>query len=956
MKGRLRIRDRTSEREVELSRGISYIGSPLDGQLTVGSDVPDQSGLSLQWDPRHATWILQVAFALSMPASVNGRGINPGEEIPLSNLDTLVLPDAMIQFQRVLAPPMRAGHATSRIALDSQPLAIGRGDLQRTGDPNHIDLDPEEHVISRLHAVIECEADEYFIRDTSRTGTELNGRALVRERLVFGDRFRIAGYIFEFLGDAISRIEPELTGTITARDVTVVAGGNAILESVSLNIVAGEFIGVLGGSGQGKSTLLNALCGIRPPTAGDVRIGGLPLSDRERMREIGIGYVPQDDIVHKELTVTEAITFSARLRLKLSPRETRALVERVMARLGLAEHAAKRIWDLSGGQRKRVSIAIELLANPSVLFLDEPSSGLDPATEEALMTLLQSLTLTKLTVVCTTHVLQKAYLFDRLVFLQGGRLVFAGNSDEARSHFLLGDTEQETTGLELSPLERIYACLAKSDKPAAEWEAEFKESQFASRAFPFVAYRVAPETSDESLGQLRVPAIRSFALLVARQWRIVRSDLLNIAFLLVQPLLIGLLVGWVADKSAMRMFLCVVATMWFGCSNGAQQIVGELPIFRRERISGQGLNTYIFSKIGFLSLISVIQSLVLLVTTFAVAGLFHPEDIDRASAMTDLSRSYTLGADEAAFEQSGDEAFSAVDLEHPNVTPAPRIAQASAAPTKKPPSKFVLSALLSAGKFFQITQHILDSRPRLLTREDGTPLRDEKGKLVILPGISIATLFSANLGLRFAAVVAAAVVSVGIGLMISALVANTTQAVLWVPLVLIPQILLGGIVVQVPDMSRSVRVFSELMPSFAAQRIMDVGSLYGHAVPLLSNRTKTPVFLTSRGEKERVEWTDNGRSFSEVFDKLSLVNTSFQNVLVIPDRLGQHKRVGERSEDGLHMEYRDTVENRRDVRLSKGTIFRSLRPFETSGLVLVVWTAMSYGVIYLGLRSKQTRK
>jgi hypothetical protein len=191
--------------------------------------------------------------------------------------------------------------------------------------------------------------------------------------------------------------------------------------------------------------------------------------------------------------------------------------------------------------------------------------------------------------------------------------------------------------------------------------------------------------------------------------------------------------------------------------------------------------------------------------------------------------------------------------------------------------------------------------------------------------------------------------------MISALVENATQAVLWVPLVLIPQILFGGIVVQVPDMSRSVRLFSQLMPSFAAQRIMDVGSIYGLAVPLLSNRTKTPVFLTSRGEKERVEWTENDRSFSEVFDKLSLVNTSFQNILVIPDRLGQHKRVGDRSEDGLHMEYRDSVETRRDVRYSKGTVFRSLQPFQTSLLILGVWATLSYGVIYFGLKAKQTK-
>ena len=954
MKGRLRIRDRTDEREIELTREDANVGSSASGHIAVGRDVATQSGLSLQWEPRHATWVLHVALALSTPATVNARPVNPGEAIPLSNFDTIELPNALIQFQRVLAPPMRAGHPASRVVLDSQTLTIGRGDLQKPGEPSHLDLDPEENIISRAHVVIECEGGEYFIRDTSRTGTELNGKALVRERLVFGDRFRIAGYMFEFLGDAISRIEPESTGTITARDVSVVVGDHAILEKVSLNIAAGEFIGVLGGSGQGKSTLLNALCGIRPPDSGDIRIGGVPLTDRDRLREIGIGYVPQDDIVHKELTVTEAITFSARLRLKLSPREIRALVERVTVRLGLTEHAAKRISDLSGGQRKRVSIAIELLANPSVLFLDEPSSGLDPATEEALMTLLQSLTLTKLTVVCTTHVLQKAYLFDRLLFVQGGRLVFAGNSDEARRHFLFGDAEQDSSVLELSPLERIYACLANSGKPAAEWETEFKESQFAPRAFPLIAQGTVSETTGDSLGRLSVSPLKSFALLVLRQWRIMKSDILNIAFLLVQPVLIGLLVGWVADKSAMRMFLCVVATMWFGCSNGAQQIVGELPIFRRERISGQGLNTYICSKIGFLSLISVLQALVLLITTFAAANWFHPEDIDRDNAMTELTRSYTLGADEAA-EQGEDAGFDAVDLEHPSATPASTVSKAAKAAVKKPPGKFALNTLLSIGKFFEITQHILDSRPRLLTKEDGTPLRDEHGTLVVLPGISAIGLLGANLGLRLAAVIAAAVVSVGIGLMISALVANTTQAVLWVPLVLIPQILFGGIVVQVPDMSRSVRLFSQLMPSFAAQRIMDVGSIYGLAVPLLSNRTKTPVFLTSRGDKERVEWTDNGRSYSEVFDKLSRVNTSFQNVLVNPDLLGQHKRVGDRSEDGMHMEYRDSVESRRDVRFSKGTIFRSLQPVQTSMIILGLWAALSYGVIYFGLRAKQTR-
>jgi hypothetical protein len=228
MKGRLRIRDRTDEREIELTREDANISASANGQITIGRDGAGQSGLSLQWEARHSTWVLHVALALSTPATVNARPVNPGEEIPLSNLDTIELPGALIQFHRVLDPPVRAGVLASRVVLDSQPLTIGRGDLQKAGEPSHLDLDPEENIISRSHVVIECEAGEYFIRDTSRTGTELNGKALVRERLVFGDRFRIAGYMFEFLGDAISRIEPESTGTITARDVSVVVGDHAI--------------------------------------------------------------------------------------------------------------------------------------------------------------------------------------------------------------------------------------------------------------------------------------------------------------------------------------------------------------------------------------------------------------------------------------------------------------------------------------------------------------------------------------------------------------------------------------------------------------------------------------------------------------------------------------------------------------------------------------------------------
>ena len=955
MTGLLRIVDAAGERDAELSRGRMTLGTSRSDALFVKGEGDYPSLLSLSWDPRRATWTLYCPLPLGAPVTVNRRAVAPGEQIPLTNLDVIEVPGAFLQFQRLLAPPMRSGRPTDQISLDSQPLVIGRGDPLGTVDAARVDLDSEEIAISRVHAMVEREGEDYFLTDRSRLGTELNGVAFTRERLVFGDRLRISSYIFEFTGDALRLIHPESSGTVSAENVTVLAGSRRILDQVSLNIAAGEFVGVLGGSGHGKTTLLNALCGINPPTSGDVRLGGVPLVDRARLREIGIGYVPQDDIVHRELTVNEAITFSAKLRLRLPRHQIDALVSRITRRLGLAPHAQQRVADLSGGQRKSVSIAIELLAKPSILFLDEPSSGLDPANEEALMTLLQSLTLTKLTVVCTTHVLQKAYLFDRILVVQSGKLIFAGNSDDARRHFLFQSGAEDQGSLQHSPLERIYGLLANSSRSASDWEVAFRRSPFAARAVPPLPRAQLTQTLRESAEKLKVNQFKTFLLLAARQWRIIRSDVLNIGFLLVQPLLIGLLVGWVADKSALRMFLCIVATMWFGCSNGAQQIVGELPIFRRERVSGQGLNAYVLSKLGFLSAVSLTQAVLLLFVMLFFTNIFHPEEVDVQNIGKEFAA--RLAPMELSTGESGGESdFSVIDADEPAANAASTSRPEQAEKTPWQPNPLVLGSLMKLAGFFQISQNVLDSGPRILSRSDGTPLLDSQGRQIIVPGKSILNVLLVALGLRFFAVAVAALTGVSIGLTISSMVANTTQAVLWVPLVLIPQILFGGVVVTVPDMSRSVRAFSYAMPSFAAQRIMDTASLYGLVTPFLTNRTKTPVFLTSRGEKETIEWKDADRSFSQSYDKLSPVNMSWQNIAVIPGQLGQHKQAGDRSADGFHIEYRDTIDSRHDVRFSKGTPFWSLQSVQIATGILIFWNVACYGIILLGLARKQTGK
>lgn len=949
--------DATGEREHELPRETLRLGGGPGAAIPLPAEAGAAPIGAFKWDARRATWLLSRDGSVVGTVAVNGRLLGAGEEIALNHLDLIDVPGAFLQFQRIPAEPLRNGAPITEVLLTDATLTFGSG-RETAPDPNRINLDPEDMSISRVHAVITREGRNFAIEDKSSHGTELNGIAFKREKLVFGDRFRISGYIFEFTGDAIRRIEPELAGSIVARNLVFTAGGRRILDDVSVHIAAGEFIGVLGRSGQGKSTLLNALCGVNPATEGEVRIGGVPLTDRARLRELGIGYVPQDDIVHRELTVVDAVTYSARLRLNLERHLIDSLVQRVLDRLGLMPHWQKRVAQLSGGQRKRVSIAIELLAKPTVLFLDEPSSGLDPATESELMTLLQSLTLTKLTVVCTTHVLHKAYLFDRMLVIEGGKLIFAGRGDEARLHFLFRESPEGTASLENAPLERIYTLMRDAEKSgkknAADWEAEYRRSPFAHRAcLPIPEGHVAPAST--SPRRLKVNAFKTLAILAQRQWSILRADPLNLAFLAAQPLIIGFLVGWASDDSALRMFLCIVATMWFGCSNGAQQIVAELPIFRRERVCGQGLNAYIFSKLGFLSAISLVQALLLLVTTLCFARVFHGEKSDYAALVKDFTKRLTpVVAQSEPVEAAGGD-FEVVDADNPQAAPPSRPAAAATPAPPRAPSPGAVRALVHVAEFFQITQNILDSGPRTLKRSDGNPVRDSAGREVILPGSSVSSVLATTLGLRLIAILAATLVSVGIGLAISSLVENTTQAVLWVPLVLIPQILFGGIVVAVPEMSRSVENFSQVMPSFAAQRIADVSALFGIDTPSMTNRTKTPLFLSSTGEKETVEWVDRGGERSQDYDKLSPVNTSWQNVTVLPGRLGQHKWEKKPIAGGGFF-YPDSVESRRDVTLRKGMPFRDLTQYRKAAAILLAWLLVCYGVMLGGLISKQTGK
>ena len=205
--------------------------------------------------------------------------------------------------------------------------------------------------------------------------------------------------------------------------------GKKILSgSINLSLYPGEFIGLLGPSGSGKSTLLKACCGIIKPSDGNVFFNRDDFYKNPQKWRDKIGYVPQDDIIHMELTVEKAVDYAARLRLSpdLSEERRKALVSKAIIEVGLQERAKVRIRKVSGGQRKRASIAVELLNRPSMLFLDEPTSGQDPQLEESLMQLFQRLTKEGTTIIVTTHAMASIEMVNLVALLQAGKLVYFG--------------------------------------------------------------------------------------------------------------------------------------------------------------------------------------------------------------------------------------------------------------------------------------------------------------------------------------------------------------------------------------------------------------------------------------------------------------------------------------------------------------------------------------------------
>ncbi len=474
--------------------------------------------------------------------------------------------------------------------------------------PAKIRLKPGEHIVgraaeasvqlahpevSRKHCRISVAHRQRLVEVEdlgSRTGTLINGQRFDRTELLAGDRLRIGPFNYRFDGLEL-HLEGDGAGVIF-ENVCVVAGGRLILDGVTFEIPPRAFTGILGPSGAGKSTLIKCAAGLLNPTEG-----------RIELRSALSGYVPQDDIVHSRLTPRQALFFAARLRLRrgLDSKMLERIVSKTLALLQLEERADVRIDRLSGGQRKRVSVAVELLARPAILFLDEPTSGLDPAAEMRLMELLRRLATSGCTVVCTTHIVENVYLMEQLVVLSRGRLAFVGSPDETRSCFGITRFQELYERLHTSAELDVAAAPPQKEQPVAR----IPETAFAGRA-PLAT----PLQSRR--GALPILLARMFALLCAEPRQVL--------LLALQPVLIGLLLGLASNDPALILFFCGISALWFGCNNSAEEIISEEAIFRREYHAGVSRTAYAASKILWMSALTLVQTSLLYSTCQLLEG------------------------------------------------------------------------------------------------------------------------------------------------------------------------------------------------------------------------------------------------------------------------------------------------------------------------------------------------
>jgi ABC-type multidrug transport system ATPase subunit/pSer/pThr/pTyr-binding forkhead associated (FHA) protein len=584
--------------EVDADR-VATVGRDPGCDLVV--DNPLVSRHHLRISCRNGSWMAEDT------GSSNGTYVAEQRvgEVPVGNGVVVQLGHAVEGPAVVLTVPGQEG------ALPAGTVRIGR-------DPGN-EFVVDDLMVSRHHAELRATATGFEIFDlNSQNGTFVNGTRVAHSSLLLGDTVGVGGTTLMLTHDGLRPSEPRAGVSYAASGLRVrTPQGKTILDGISFALDEGCFLGVVGPSGSGKSTLVNALTGFRPATEGSVFFAGRDLyAEAEHLRQL-IGYVPQDDVLHMELTVGQTLRYAAELRFPsdVTADDREARIVEVLDELGLTERRDVPIANLSGGQRKRVSVALELLTRPSLLILDEPTSGLDPGYERSLMELLAGLARVGRTVIVVTHSVQSLHLCDRVLCLApGGRMGWFGPPDHLTGYFGRDDYQE------------VFRDL--SDTDGAVWQERFEAHPDYHRYVAEPLGRYQPASGPRQVTKVpRWEWFRQFKVLTKRSVASLAADrrtlvlLFGLAIGLALILVVALPEGELGrvelplirlvSKAPLAILTLVLGVTELGAFNSIREIAEELPLYRRERAVGLSISAYVASKTAVLGVITVLQAIII---------------------------------------------------------------------------------------------------------------------------------------------------------------------------------------------------------------------------------------------------------------------------------------------------------------------------------------------------------
>ncbi|MBH0123751.1 FHA domain-containing protein [Rhodococcus sp. CX] len=558
----------------------------------------------------------RIAVTDSVVVRCGGPFTAPSLKISVADPSATRTRKGMIeQWRTMRADDMRPAPRRKRRPLEAGARSIGR---DRT-----CDIVVNDVLVSRVHAALHTGPSGLEIEDLgSVNGTYVDGKAVTRTPLRDGDVVTIGNTDLVVHGDRLVPRQEEPSPTVGLRVHGVgltISGGQRLLDDVSLSAPLGTLTAVIGPSGAGKSTVARIISGTTGPTDGVVEFEGHDVHSEYEALRSRIGLVPQDDVVHRQLTVRQALGYAAELRLP--PDTTRSdrdeAIANVLAELQLTEHADTRVDHLSGGQRKRASVALELLTGPSLLILDEPTSGLDPALDRQIMATLRRLADLGRVILVITHSLSYLEMCDQVLLLApGGKTAYVGPPAQVGS--ALGSTDWA----------EIFARVAA--EPDAVYADHLARSTLVEQP---------PATEPGPLPQpAQTSRTKQLGTVARRQLRLIRADRGYLIFLSVLPFVLGGLTilvpgddgfgfpspGEEPGELSFILILLILGACFMGLSLTVRDLVGERQIYFRERAAGLQSSAYLWAKILVFCAAAIVQSVVLVLVVMAGKGAPGP--------------------------------------------------------------------------------------------------------------------------------------------------------------------------------------------------------------------------------------------------------------------------------------------------------------------------------------------